>query len=264
MVLLFLSEVYAGVMVQTAALSAPASTPTIGLAPPTGPVGTGVLVSGGTFWKNVGSNVSCDIQFNGASVGSCMVQADGSLTATSGFNVPPGQSPGIYPVSVIATSQNSTFLFHGTQTATNNFQVTSSVTSSTTTGASSAITVYSSPEIPDAVYVDSTPISYSQTFHWQVGTTHTLTAYLSSDNAYGQNNYQFQYWEMDGEIYSYDQMISYVADASSHTLSRFSVRKGALAYNGRVTFVCNGRVPPKWVAYNGKVTFVYNGKVPPR
>jgi hypothetical protein len=120
-------------------------------------------------------------------------------------------------------------------------QVTTTTTSATSTV---SITIDSSPEMTYGEYgwylqVDGNTISTPETFSWQVGSVHTLTASLSSSN-YNQYGYYFDYWqdEYTGSVLSYSQTYSYTVPRTSDTILATFEGQGqgneCLQYEGNV------------------------------
>jgi hypothetical protein len=87
--------------------------------------------------------------------------------------------------------------------------------------------------------VDGNTISTPETYSWQVGSVHTLTASLSSSN-YNQYGYYFDYWqdENTGSVLSYSQTYSYTVPSTSDTVLAFFEGQGqgneCLQYAGNV------------------------------
>jgi hypothetical protein len=77
-----------------------------------------------------------------------------------------------------------------------------------------AVTVGSTPFSSGLVFVDGTAIATPTIFYWQVGSSHSFFI------AGGVNRYQFQYWQLDGAIYTYSPNFNYVVDAA-HTFNAF-------------------------------------------
>jgi len=120
-------------------------------------------------------------------------------------------------------------------------------TQSGTVGLAGSVTVDSNIEIPGMIYVDGNLIVTPQNFLWQTGSIHSLS--LSP----GSNGYQFQYWQIDGQVYSYSQITNYEADGNTHTIvAIFNVQPEA--GGGQpvpITITSNPLTGPYWVQVDG-------------
>jgi len=76
------------------------------------------------------------------------------------------------------------------------------------------VAVSSTPFTSGTVFIDGTPITTPGTFYWQVGSIHNF--FVNG----GPNGYQFQYWLIDGAIYTYSANFNYAVDGA-HTFNAF-------------------------------------------
>jgi hypothetical protein len=114
----------------------------------------------------------------------------------------------------------------------------------TPSGQAVSITVDAAPQVPGVIYVDGNLINTPQTFYWQIGSSHTLSVLD------GFNGYWFQYWQLDGYIYSSSQTFNYVVDGP-HTL--VAVFNGAGQGNVAVTFTSTPFTGSNLVQVDGSV-----------
>ena len=151
---------------QAGGLSTPASTgPSFTLSETSGYVGDTVqFTSSSGFWNNQG-NVSCEIQFQGHSVGLCAISSTGTILggSTSEFSVP-NMAFGGYSVTVTATNTTKPInpvLYSTTETANMPFNILAS-TATTSMSSSSGYSISFNPpmwECPnyEQVTFDSNP-----------------------------------------------------------------------------------------------------------
>jgi hypothetical protein len=113
-------------------------------------------------------------------------------------------------------------------------------------GLAASVTVDSNIEIPSMIYVDGNPIVTPQNFLWQIGSIHSLSIAPSS------NGYQFQYWQLDGQVYSYAQIINYEAEGNTHTIvAIFNVQPAVGGQPVPITITSNPLTGPYLVQVDG-------------
>ena len=113
-------------------------------------------------------------------------------------------------------------------------------------GQTVSVTVDSNLEIPGMVYVDGNPIVTPQNFLWQIGSIHSLST------SPGSNVYQFQYWQLDGQVYSYSQITNYNANGNTHTIvAIFNVQPAAGGQPVPITITSNPLTGPYLVQVDG-------------
>jgi hypothetical protein len=168
-----------------------------------------------------------------------VINVDGAIYAAAQlplyFYWAVGSSHSIYAYSSVSGTSGSQYYFQswsdgGAQYHT--IVVSSPATyvgyyTTTASGQTVSIIVDAYQEITGVIYVDGNSINTPQTFYWQTGSSHTLSV-LGGFNGYG-----FQYWQLDGYIYSSSPTFNYVVDGP-HTL--VAVFDGAGQGNVGVTF----------------------------
>lgn len=124
------------------------------------------------------------------------------------------------PTSSISSTTFAPTTITETTTQSTTVVSTTTVTVSSSTQTNIPVTVSSNPPSYSVVFVDGTAIATPMIFYWQPGSSHNFLVYGSA------NGYQFQYWQLDGSIYTYSPSFSYVITAPHTFVAVFNGQVG--------------------------------------